>query len=141
MLLVRQPQLRFLVFHKCRQPDLPKPVSKVFKHKVEASLLISQDLQNSLNRIFGGLNTFLAPPRRGHPIFDILNEIRWERLAVLLRQASVVPPSHACDAVVNPKFDLVAFIQVHAVMLIHTAYLALGFRRSPQGPIRWRRYR
>ena len=78
MLLVRQPQLRFLVFHKCRQPDLPKPVSKVFEHKVEASLLISQDLQNSLNRIFGGLNTVLAPPRRGHPIFYILNEIRWE---------------------------------------------------------------
>jgi hypothetical protein len=110
MLLVRQPQLRLLVFHKGGQPDLPEPISQVLKHKVEASILVPQDLQDSLHRILGGFNTVLTPPRRGHPILYILDEIRWERLAILFRQASVVPPPHACDAVVNPEFDLLALL-------------------------------
>jgi hypothetical protein len=141
MLFVRQPQLRLLVFHKRGQPDLPKSISKVFKHEVEASILVPQDLQDSLNRILGGLDTVLAPPRRGRPIFNVLDEIRWERLAILFRQASVVPPPHACDAIVDPEFDRLTLIQLHAVVLIHTTYLALGFFGSPQGPIRWRRHR
>jgi hypothetical protein len=127
MLLVRQPQLRLLVFHKCGQSDLPKPISQVVKHEVEATLLIPQDLQNPLDRILGGLDTVLTPPRRSHAIFYILDEVRRERLAILLRQTGVVPPAHACEAVVNPKFDLLTFIRIHAVLLKHTTYLALGF--------------
>jgi hypothetical protein len=110
MLLVRQSQLRLLVFHKGCQPDLPEPISKVFEHEVKATLLVPQDLQNALNRIFGGLNTILTPPRRGHPIFYVLDELRWERLAIFLRQARVVPPPHTCNTVVNPKFDILTLI-------------------------------
>ncbi len=121
MLLVRQPQLRLLVFHKCGhgQSDLSKPITKIFtgKHEVEATLLVPQDLhwQNSLNRILGGLNTVLTPPRRGTPssTFSIF-KIRRKRLAILLRQTGVVPPAHACDAVVNPQFDLLTFKLVHS---------------------------